>query len=138
MEPLGYHYLIELYGCNYNIINNKKKIKNISKETAKIANATIIKPFFHKFRPYGVSGVVVIAESHITIHTWPEYKYCAADFFTCSAKMKTDESIEYLVKELEAEKWFIEKRERGYIDETKQNFLNSENYDKSIWRKYEK
>lgn len=130
MKPLGRHFLIELHDCNYDLINDISKIQEILTESAKRANATIIKPFFHKFSPQGISGVIIIAESHITIHTWPEYGYCAIDLFTCSAKMKTDESIKYLIKELEA----------GEVHtwEIKRGFLNPENYDKSIWRKYGK
>jgi S-adenosylmethionine decarboxylase proenzyme len=87
--PLGRHLLIELYESPQDMLDNIPKIKSILIDVVDKIGATLINESFHHFSPYGVSGVVVIAESHITIHTWPEHGYAAIDAFTC------DESIDY-------------------------------------------
>jgi len=83
MEALGRQILVEFYDCDESKINDVTYIENSLIQATKASNATIISHNFHKFSPYGVSGMVVIAESHVAIHTWPEYNYCAVDIFTC-------------------------------------------------------
>lgn len=83
MEALGKQILVEFYDCDQSKINDVSYIENSLLQATKESNATIISHNFHKFSPYGVSGVVVIAESHVAIHTWPEYNYAAVDIFTC-------------------------------------------------------
>ncbi len=83
MEALGRQILVEFYDCESGSINDVEYIEESMLNATKEARATIISHNFHKFSPYGVSGVVVIAESHVTIHTWPEYNYAAIDIFTC-------------------------------------------------------
>jgi S-adenosylmethionine decarboxylase proenzyme len=83
MEALGRQILVEFYDCKESTINDVEYIESSLIEATEASNATIISHNFHKFSPYGVSGVAVIAESHVTIHTWPEYNYAAVDIFTC-------------------------------------------------------
>lgn len=83
MEALGRQILVEFYDCDQSKINDVSYIENSLIQATKASQATIISHNFHKFSPYGISGVVVIAESHVTIHTWPEYNYAAVDIFTC-------------------------------------------------------
>lgn len=83
MKALGRQILVEYYDCNPDIINDVEAIEMILLHATKTAKATIISHNFHKFSPHGVSGTVVIAESHVAIHTWPEYGYAAVDIFTC-------------------------------------------------------
>lgn len=83
MESLGRQILVEYYDCLSNKINDVEFIESALIDATKASGATIISHNFHKFSPYGVSGVVVIAESHVSIHTWPEYNYAAVDIFTC-------------------------------------------------------
>ncbi|MEX0662538.1 MAG: adenosylmethionine decarboxylase [Balneolaceae bacterium] len=83
MEALGRQILVEFYDCDQSKINDVSYIENSLIQATKASKATIISHNFHKFSPYGISGVVVIAESHVTIHTWPEYNYAAVDIFTC-------------------------------------------------------
>lgn len=83
MEALGKQILVEFYDCESAHINDVEYIEEAMLGATKAAHATIISHNFHKFSPYGVSGVVVIAESHVAIHTWPEYNYAAVDIFTC-------------------------------------------------------
>lgn len=83
MEALGRQILVEFYDCRESNINDVNYIEESLLNATKASGATIISHNFHKFSPYGVSGVVVIAESHVAIHTWPEYNYAAVDIFTC-------------------------------------------------------
>jgi|TARA_R100001015_G_C4576993_1_gene134100 S-adenosylmethionine decarboxylase proenzyme len=83
LEALGRQILVEFYDCESSKINDVEYIEESMLSGTKAANATIISHNFHKFSPYGVSGMVVIAESHVAIHTWPEYNYAAVDIFTC-------------------------------------------------------
>lgn len=86
-DPLGEHYIIELYECEHSVLDDLNTVRDTLMEAARIAGATIIGEKFHRFSPQGVSGVVVIAESHLSIHTWPELGYAALDLFTCSHDM---------------------------------------------------
>lgn len=83
MEALGRQILVEYYSCDESRINDVVYIEQSLINAVKASKATIISHNFHKFSPHGVSGVVVIAESHVAIHTWPEYQYAAVDIFTC-------------------------------------------------------
>lgn len=83
MEALGRQVLVEFYDCETGKINNVEYIESSLLSAIQESGATIISHNFHKFSPHGVSGVVVIAESHVSIHSWPEYNYAAVDIFTC-------------------------------------------------------
>lgn len=81
---LGIHYLAEFFDCDRRKIDDALFIEGLMIDATKLSGATIIRPFFHQFSPQGVSGVIVIAESHFAIHTWPEHGYTAVDLFSCS------------------------------------------------------
>ena len=83
METLGRHLLAEYHGCLPEVLNDLKSIENLMNEAAVAAGATVVQSAFHLFRPHGVSGVVIVQESHLSIHTWPEVGYAAVDFYTC-------------------------------------------------------
>ena len=76
--------------------------------------ATIVSSNFHQFNPYGVSGVVIIQESHLTLHTWPEYNYAAVDIFTCG-EIDLEKGVQFLIQALEAEQSNYEILKRGRI-----------------------
>jgi S-adenosylmethionine decarboxylase proenzyme len=83
MQALGRQILVEFYECDPGVLKDRNAIDAAVNEAVKISGATIVTSTFHTFSPFGVSGVVVIAESHVAIHTWPEYGYSAVDIFTC-------------------------------------------------------
>lgn len=83
MKALGRHILGEFYHCDSDVLNDAQNVENSMKRAAIECGATIVNSVFHTFNPHGVSGVVVIAESHLAIHTWPEFGYAAVDVFTC-------------------------------------------------------
>ena len=70
---------------------------------------------FHEFNPFGVSGIVVIAESHLSIHTWPEYRYAALDIFTCGTVIKPQEAVEYIALQFRCAAPCIVEMKRGVI-----------------------
>ena len=83
MDTRSRHLLVEYHGCNRALLDDLKGIEALMRVAAKAAGTTIVKSVFHPFAPQGVSGVVVIEESHLSIHTWPEHGYASVDFFTC-------------------------------------------------------
>src|SRR5574344_1613675 len=83
---IGQHVLAEFLECDSNILNNPVLIEKIMLDAASECGATVAQKCFHMFNPYGVSGVVIISESHLAIHTWPELGYAAVDLFTCGDK----------------------------------------------------
>lgn len=101
-NALGRHILVEFFGCSADILNDVIKIETSMVEAAKAAEATVINSTFHHFSPYGVSGVVVIQESHLAIHAWPEYQYAAVDIFTCGEEVDPWIAYDYLKKAFEA------------------------------------
>lgn len=81
--PLGKQVILELYGCHAQKLSDPAFIEKEMRRAAELMGATIVTSAFHHFSPLGVSGVVVIQESHLTVHTWPEHGYAAVDIFTC-------------------------------------------------------
>src|SRR6476620_3845136 len=102
MKALGRHILVEFLNCNADVMNDVTAVENAMVEAAQIAGATVINSTFHHFSPYGVSGVVVIQESHLAIHTWPEYGYAAVDLFTCGDSVDPWVSYKYLEEAFKA------------------------------------
>jgi S-adenosylmethionine decarboxylase proenzyme len=107
---------VEFYRCDAAILNNRDKIAEVMEEAARLAGATIVEKVFHLFNPHGISGVVVIAESHLSIHTWPEYGYAAVDLFTCGEEIQPENAFEHLRRLLRAESVSVMELKRGIID----------------------
>ena len=118
MQALGRHLLLELFDCDAEALNSLETVKVSMVEAAKRAQATIIDVVFHEFNPFGISGVVVIAESHLAIHTWPEYRYAAVDIFSCGDTLQPEVAANYLVEQFSAERTSVVEMQRGM-------FLNS-------------
>lgn len=102
MKTTGRHLLVEYQNCDHDILNDLNKIENLMKQAAVFAGASIVGTVFHPFSPQGVSGVVVIEESHLSIHTWPEHGYAAVDFYTCG-DCNPERAHEFLKNALRAE-----------------------------------
>ncbi|MFO7783631.1 MAG: adenosylmethionine decarboxylase [Thermodesulfobacteriota bacterium] len=96
MKSLGYHLILELEGCPSTVLDDRDMVRGVMTEAVEASGATMIQPFFHQFAPQGVSGVVIISESHFSIHTWPEYGYAAIDIFTCGDQIDMDVALETL------------------------------------------
>lgn len=96
VTPLGMQVLADYYACDPAQLDDPEVVCAAMLEAARRADATILAHNFHRFSPQGVSGVVIIAESHLAIHTWPEHGYAAVDLFTCGAALRADACLDYL------------------------------------------
>ncbi|MCX8211422.1 MAG: S-adenosylmethionine decarboxylase [Bdellovibrionota bacterium] len=113
-KPLGRHVHLDLYECTAGLLVTPTDSEHILNEAARRMNATILGSHFHAFNPHGVSGVVVIAESHLTIHTWPEHAYAAVDIFSCGA-LDLEAGIAHLVEALGAKRKELAAFDRGFV-----------------------
>ena len=96
MKILGRHLIAELSNCDSSKLDNMELLEQYLNEAVRLSGATIVRSVFHRYSPQGVSGVVVIAESHLSIHTWPEYAYAAVDFFTCGESVDPYKAFDYI------------------------------------------
>jgi spermidine synthase len=117
---LGNHILVEFMNCDPHIMNDVVAIERDMVGAAQKAGATVINSTFHHFSPYGVSGVVVIQESHLAIHTWPEYGYAAVDLFTCG-EMNAWISFDHLKECFGAKSYSAIELKRGSLNLLKRN-----------------
>lgn len=115
MDALGRHILAEFFLCDRTLLNDTIQIEKIMCDAAVRCGATIVQSTFHTFNPHGVSGVVVIQESHLAIHTWPEYGYAAIDVFTCGQDVDPWIATEYLKEMLGAKEATTIELKRGEI-----------------------
>lgn len=133
MTDLGRHILVEFKDCSPEALNDVILIEKGMVDAATEAGATVINSTFHHFSPFGVSGVVVIQESHLAIHTWPEYRYAAVDLFTCGDDVNPWISFDYLKKVLESESYGALEMRRGHI-----NLLEKVDFDLTSMREESK
>lgn len=116
MKSLGSHLILELYGCPSPILDDPRTVSKVMTQAVQASGATMIKPFFHQFAPQGVSGVIIISESHFSIHTWPEYGYAAIDVFTCGQVIDMNLAVEVLRQGLQADSMQKMMLSRGMLD----------------------
>ena len=114
-SPISYgeHYLIDLHGCDAELIGAVEPTEEALLTAARRCGSTIIEHHFHQFSPHGVSGVILIAESHFSVHTWPETGFVAVDVFTSGDVMKPEVAIEMLEKAFDADRVDVKKVTRG-------------------------
>jgi S-adenosylmethionine decarboxylase len=117
MKILGRHLIVEYSECDKRNLDDVRLLEEGMCEAVRRSGATIVRSVFHRYNPQGVSGVVVIAESHISIHTWPEYGYAAVDFFTCGESVDPYKAHEYLASVLGAGSANIQELKRGIPSE---------------------
>ena len=115
MNALGKHLLLELKDCDREVLNDLDFLKGTLLAAADECGATVLGESFHQFNPHGVSGVVVIAESHLFIHTWPEFGYAAVDIFTCGNSVKPGKAAEMLIRKLGSKNHSIVELQRGIL-----------------------
>lgn len=118
MKAIGLHLIVELYDCkSRKLLTDVSEVEKVMLSATRAAKATIIDSIFHRFQPHGVSGVVVIGESHLSIHTWPEFKYAAVDIFTCGNSTDPQRAFEVLRRKFKPTRSNVMKVERalGYI-----------------------
>jgi S-adenosylmethionine decarboxylase len=130
MKILGRHLIVEYSDCDRAILSNVELLETHLKESVRKSGATIVRSVFHEYNPQGVSGVVVIAESHISIHTWPEYGYAAVDFFTCGQSVDPYKAHEYMKEALQSRNAQVQELRRGIPSEIDE--IIKHKYDASI------
>ncbi|WP_373533330.1 adenosylmethionine decarboxylase [Vampirovibrio sp.] len=113
---LGRHLLVEFYDCDTQTLDDVAGIETHMNDAARACGATIVQSTFHRFEPWGVSGVVVISESHLAIHTWPEYGYASVDLYTCGDEIDPMGAYEHLRRVLGAQESEIQMLKRGNLD----------------------
>ncbi len=124
MNSIGHHYIVEASGCTPDVIGKVESVEQILVRAAEVAGVQVWSISFHRFSPNGVSGVVVISESHLALHTWPEYGYVALDIFTCGDDAKPETAVAYALKEFGASTAHITEVTRG-LDEGDKVFFHS-------------
>ncbi len=123
-SSIGHHYIVEASGCDPKTIGSVERVQQILVKAAEIAGAHVWSISFSKFPPSGVSGVVVISESHISTHTWPEVGYAALDIYTCGSHVRPEKAVIYAVEAFGAASSHITEITRG-IDEGDAVFYHS-------------
>jgi S-adenosylmethionine decarboxylase len=116
---LGKHLLLELMDCNHDLLNDIDYLRKSLSDVARQIGATVIKDSFYQFTPQGVSGVIIIAESHISIHTWPEYNFAAVDVFTCGDVIQPKDAVKPLAEKLKAKSNSYIELNRGILSGNK-------------------
>lgn len=113
MPSAGTHLILEMYECPADLLNDRALVERALREATAASGCTLINQQTHRFEPQGVTGLALLAESHISIHTWPEANYAAADVFTCGHKADPEKACGYLVRTFQAGKHTLTKLERG-------------------------
>ncbi|MFO7294453.1 MAG: adenosylmethionine decarboxylase [Clostridia bacterium] len=113
MDTYSRHCILELWGCNRELLNDIKFVEKMMTEAALQAGAEVREVTFHQFAPQGVSGVVIVSESHLAIHTFPEHGYASIDVFTCGKRIDPKKAASLIAQKLEANKIYEMNVERG-------------------------
>ena len=117
MHALGRHLLVEYHGCDRELLNRPDAIRTALLAAVERSGATPLHDVVHAFSPHGVTGVVVIAESHFSIHTWPEYAFAAVDLFTCGDSVDPYAAFGHLATALRATSHSVVEIRRGLLPE---------------------
>lgn len=125
MDTLGRHIILEMWGCCKDVIDNADGIKEILTGATEAMNATLVDVVCHRFSPYGATGVAILAESHISIHTWPEYGYAATDIFICGNTINPHNAASYIIQAFQAKETSLLELKRG-------DFLSKKIQDKRL------
>lgn len=115
VDYLGRQVTVDFFDCDKVLLNDQDAIEKLMISAAKASKATVVKSLFHKFNPYGVSGVVVISESHLAIHTWPEYGFASVDVFTCGPVVDPRVCQRHLAKALKSSRSEYHEFKRGIL-----------------------
>ena len=107
--------MLDLKECNRELLDDLPYIKDSLTQAAEEAGAHIVGESFHEFRPRGVTGILAISESHICIHTWPEYGYAAADIFTCGTSFEPRRAAQIIIERLESKDPSLTELKRGLM-----------------------
>ncbi len=116
-KTLGLHILADLYGVEPELIDRVEDIRNLLENAVKFADLTKISSHYYQFQPHGATGVVLLAESHLSIHTWPEHGLATVDVYTCGDPSKAYRAMEYIISALKPKRVDKQIHERGLVEE---------------------
>jgi S-adenosylmethionine decarboxylase len=117
VTTIGYHYLVEASGCDPDVIGDPGRTRAALLEAARCGRMETKTSYFYRFSPSGVSGMVIVAESHLSIHTWPEDGYAAIDVYVCGEASEPEEAIEVVLRAFGAAHAHVTEVKRGVRDE---------------------
>ncbi len=126
-KTLGVHIVADLYGCDPEILKSATKMADIFEGAVKFAKLNKLSSHYHQFHPFGATGVVVISESHLSFHTWPEHGYAAIDVYTCGPHEAAFKAFDYIVKKLKPQRVEKQVHYRGIVDEEENVCFAKEN-----------
>ena len=112
-DGLGAHLLVDLYGCPGELLNDLERLQEVTLRACREAGATVLDSTFRSFEPQGVSGIVLVAESHFSFHAWPEHGYLALDFFTCGQTVQPRRAMEIFIDAFQPARWESSLHARG-------------------------
>ncbi len=115
-EPLARHLLAEYYGCDPGLLDSVSRLKETIEAAARAAKTTIINTHLHKFAPQGVSGVVILAESHLAVHTWPEFGFTSVEIFVCGEEADPEAGHAFLLDVLKPKHTVVRTVIRGHMN----------------------
>jgi len=119
LKSVGRHIVAELWGCNRELLDDVKAVQKFMNEAAQVSGATVLNSTFHTFQPHGVSGAVIIAESHLSIHTWSEISLASIDIYTCGENVDPWLAFKYLVKAFQSKYYSVFEIKRGMFEADK-------------------
>lgn len=135
MDTIGHHYIAEASGCTSGVIGKIEAVERILVRAAEIAGVHVWSTSFHRFNPSGVSGVIVISESHMSVHTWPEVGYAALDIFTCGDSAKPQKALQWALREFGATNVHITEVTRGLEEGDKVFFHSIVTWEEELMRR---
>lgn len=97
-NALGTHIILDLYGCNPEVMLHVPSVQSIMRRAAEEAQFTVVTDEYHQFEPHGVSGATIIQESHLCLHSWPEYKFASIDIYYCGENDNVEKAITFLIQ----------------------------------------
>jgi S-adenosylmethionine decarboxylase proenzyme len=110
---LGHHHLLELHGCDATLLAHAARMEQLLYDTAVQSGITVVARTSHAFHPHGVSCVLIVAESHIALHTWPEHAFASLDFFSCNLGLDVQPFLQRMAAALHAQSQSYKMVERG-------------------------
>ena len=117
METIGYHYVVEAAGCDRELLAAPDRIREIFTRACSVGEMQLKSTYFFRFSPKGVSGVAILAESHISVHTWPDHGYAALDVYVCGERSEPERAIDHILEELRSSHAHISELKRGIEDD---------------------
>lgn len=113
LDALGCNIFADMYGCDASVLDDVEYLRTMMKEAAKRGNMTVVRTIFHRYEPQGITGIVVVKESHIAIHTWPEHAFASVDIFLCGNNSRPYEVLKYIESKLRPARVYTNSIERG-------------------------